>query len=80
MKIGQPAKDVLAKISDIAVGEVFSAEHFSSYYMKIPDTKVEGCIIPANAVNLNTGHLSAFKPDSQVTEIKDAYLAFGGDK
>lgn len=79
MKIGQPARDVLAKISDIAVGEVFSAD-FSSYYMKIPDTKEVGCIDPANAVNLNTGHLSVFKPYSQVTKIKDAYLAFGGDK
>ena len=80
MKIGQPSKDVLAKISDIAVGEVFSAEHFSSYYMKIPDTKIGGCLDPANAVNLNTGHLSIFKPDTTVTEIKDAYLAFGGNK
>lgn len=80
MKIGKPVKDVPVKISDISTGEVFSAEHFSSYYMKIPDTKVEGCIIPANAVNLNTGHLSALKPDLQVTEIQDAYLAFGGDK
>lgn len=80
MKIGQPAKDLLTKISDTAVGEVFSAEHFSSYYMKIPDTKVEGCTSPANAVNLNSGHLSIFKPDSPVTEIKDAYLAFGGNK
>lgn len=80
MKIGQPAKDVIAKISDIAVGGVFSAEHFSSYYMKTPDTKIEGCTIPINAVNLNTGHLMVFKPDTTVTEIKDAYLAFGRGK
>lgn len=48
--------------------------------MKIPDAKVEVCANPVNAVNLNTGHLMVFKPDTPVTEIKDAYLAFGGDK
>ena len=78
MKIGQPPKDFITKFCDISVGEVFSPAPFSSYFMKIPNTKVAVCAAPVNAVNLNTGHLMVFVPDTSVTEIKDAYLAFGG--
>lgn len=80
MKIGQPSKDYVTQFCEVLVGEVFSSKPFSSYFMKIPDAKVEVCANPVNAVNLNTGHLMIFKPDTPVTEIKDAYLAFGGDK
>ena len=79
MKIGQP-KDSITQFCEVLVGEVFSSEPFSSYFMKIHDARVEVCTAPVNAVNLNTGHLMVFKPDTLVTEIKDAYLAFGGDK
>lgn len=79
MKIGQP-KDFITKFCEVPIGEVFSSEPFSSYFMKIPAAKVEVCANPVNAVNLNTGHLMVFKPDTPVTEIKDAYLAFGEDK
>ena len=79
MKIGQP-KDFVTQVCEVPVGEVFSSEKLSTYYMKIPSTKIEGVTIPVNSVDLSTGHLFAFPPGTQVTVVKDAYLAFGGDK